>query len=356
VAVVRGGHDRAVVEQRLRRGGSGVAAAANWGLGPSGTTMKERHADRSGRQHGAGRRTRARIAVGWLAVGLSTFFSALWAFWGSIENFHEGWYYRELWRNVGLAVVQYLPWMFVLMGAALVALWHRWLGVVTHLTLAALALWFFGWRGSAGAVLIAAPLAGLAALYGLGEPEPRSWARRTLVAIPLATALVSGAYPGYRVFTRPTAVDLSMHRLTDNGVDLVWAPAGPGWDLSGFSWFEATRRCDYLADDGASLAETAQHIWRLPTADEAVRSMIYRGHNAGGTWDAATHTARFRMMPDKEAPLWHPYSQVIYWWTADEDVSDAGRAYRVVYNGRVNTVAKRFGAAYIACRCVKTPR
>jgi hypothetical protein len=305
-------------------------------------------------ERGAPRARSSRTAIGWLAVGLSTFFSAFWAYWGSIENFHEGWYYRELWRNVGLALVQYLPWMFVLMGAGLVALWRRWLGVVTHLALAVLALWFFGAQGAA-AIWIAAPLTALAALHGLGRAEPRRWARRLLIGIPLVTALVSGAYPGWRVFTRPATVDLSMHRFADNGVDLLWAPAGPGWDTHGFSWFEATRRCDYLAADGTSLADTPQHIWRLPTAAEAVGSMIYRGQNAGGTWDEATHTARFRVMPDKEAPLWNPYSQVIYWWAADEDASDTSRAYRVVYNGTVNTLKKRFGAAYIACRCVKTP-
>jgi hypothetical protein len=298
--------------------------------------------------------SRSRVAIGWLAVGVSTFVSAFWAYWGSIENFHEGWYYRELWRNVGLALIQYLPWMFVLMGAGLVALWHRWLGVAAHVALAAVALWFFGAQGS-GAPWIAAPLAGLAALYACGRPEPRLWPRRVLVGIPLVTALISGAYPGWRALTRPTAVDLSVHRLTGNGVDLVWAPAGPGWDTRGFSWFEATRRCDLLTDEGVSLAETPQHVWRLPTADETVRSMIYRGQNAGGRWDSATHTAHFRVMPDKEAPLWDRYSQVIYWWTADVDASDAERAYRAVYNGTVNTVKKRFGAAYIACRCVKTP-
>jgi hypothetical protein len=29
--------------------------------------------------------------AGWIAVGLSTFITCVWAFWGIIENFHESW-------------------------------------------------------------------------------------------------------------------------------------------------------------------------------------------------------------------------------------------------------------------------
>jgi hypothetical protein len=65
-----------------------------------------------------------RNIVGWIAVTISTGLAALWAFWGSIENFHEGWYFREWWRNVGLALIQYLPWMFIPMLAALAAMWR----------------------------------------------------------------------------------------------------------------------------------------------------------------------------------------------------------------------------------------
>lgn len=45
--------------------------------------------------------------------------SAFWAFWGAAETFHEGWYYRELWGNVGLSIVQYFPAMLISMGAGL---------------------------------------------------------------------------------------------------------------------------------------------------------------------------------------------------------------------------------------------
>lgn len=297
--------------------------------------------------------SRVRLWAGWIAVAISTLFSSLWAFWGSIENFHEGWYYRELWRNVGLLLIQYIPWMFIPMVAAVLVLWRRWVGVAAHIAIAIIVVWRFGVRLPAPLTLIAAPLLVLAALYAYGRPSPVVWARRVVVWVPLATALVSGAYPGWRVLTRPSTVDLSMRHIVGNGVDLVWAPAGPGWDTRGFSWFEATRRCDHLMADGITDAPAPQHLWRLPTVDEAVRTMVWRGQNAGGTWDAATHQASYRDMPDKEAPLWNRYSMVIYWWTSDE--ADALHAYRVVYNGQVNTVLKKAAPGYLACRCVRRP-
>jgi hypothetical protein len=297
--------------------------------------------------------SKARQIVGWTAVVLSTTLSSFWAFWGSIENFHEGWYFRELWRNLGLMAVQYLPWMFIPMVAGLLGLWRPAVGVVAHALLAAGVFWLFDVR-EIGGLLIGTPVLILALLYGIGRPVPVRWARRTLIGLPLITAVVSGAYPGWRVLTRPHAVDTSMRHISGNGVNLVWAPAGPGWDESGFPWFEATRRCEYLTAAGGSLAATPQRVWRLPTVDETVRTLIWRGQNAGGTWDAVARRASYRRMPDKEPPLWHPYTQIIYWWTADE--VDADRAFRVAYNGYVTRMNKKVGAGYLACRCVKADR
>jgi len=296
--------------------------------------------------------SRSRGLAGWTAVVASTSFATFWAYWGAIECFHEGWYFREWYRNLGLAFVQYLPWMFVPMAAGLVALWRRSFGVVLHVGLAGAAMAFFGVGQTAGSVLIALPLLGLAALYAFGSAEPVRRARLLLVAVPILTAIVAGARPGWRAISRPAEVDLTAQRITANGVDLIWAPAGPGWPDRGLSWAEATQRCDRLTDDGSMLASTPQGIWRLPTVEEAVRSQIYRGRNAGGAWDTATRQANYRVQPDKDAPLWNRYSQVIYWWTADDAGPD--RAYRIVYNGLVNPVPKKFGPLYLACRCVRS--
>jgi hypothetical protein len=165
---------------------------------------------------------RRRQVAGWIAVLTSTALSCVWAFWGSIENFHEGWYYPDLWRNLALMAVQYLPWMLIPMTAGLLALWRPWVGVGAHLSLAGGAVWLFG-TDSAGFTLIAAPVVALAILYAYGRPAPVCRARRLLAVLPLVTWVVSGAYPGWRVLTRPNTVDTSMRRISGNGVDLVWA-------------------------------------------------------------------------------------------------------------------------------------
>jgi hypothetical protein len=61
---------------------------------------------------------RHRQFLGWTAVGLSTLAACFWAFWGIIENFHEGWYHRSLWANLGLMLAQYLLFMLLFVGAA----------------------------------------------------------------------------------------------------------------------------------------------------------------------------------------------------------------------------------------------
>jgi hypothetical protein len=38
-----------------------------------------------------------RRGLGWVAVGLSSAIAALWAFWGILENFHEGARSRGSW-------------------------------------------------------------------------------------------------------------------------------------------------------------------------------------------------------------------------------------------------------------------
>jgi hypothetical protein len=66
--------------------------------------------------------SRYRQILGWIAVGLSTLAGCFWAFWGIIENFHEGWYYPSLWMNLSLMVVQYLFVTLLVVGAGVVAI------------------------------------------------------------------------------------------------------------------------------------------------------------------------------------------------------------------------------------------
>jgi hypothetical protein len=111
--------------------------------------------------------------------------------------------------------------------------------------------------------------------------------------------------------------------------------------------------CEHLTPDGRALSPTPTGVWRLPTIDEAVRSMVRRGRNAGGTWDQEQRRAQYRVLPEKESPLWRRYSQVIYWWTGTEDRQ--GRAYRIAYNSYVASFEKPGWGDYWAFRCVCLP-
>jgi hypothetical protein len=293
---------------------------------------------------------RFRLIVGWMTVSCATLLASFWAFWGIIENFHEGWWGATLWQNLGM-MVMYLAPMTVLMAVALVSVrWPR-AGCLLHIAASSFAFWFFS--GGAAHHLIAWPLAALGACYWIGRPEPRNWAYAIIVGLPLIVVVVCGVEPAWRVSQRLDDGNRNARLVLGNNVQLIWAPAGLGWPTEGVTWDEAQRRCRFLAADGRILAESPQEIWRLPTADETVASLCRRGRHAGGTWDAATRKARYEIMPDKESPLWDTHSQVIYWWTGTE--VDPDHALRVSYNGFVNPLPKKIHPGYLGFRAVREP-
>ena len=294
-----------------------------------------------------------RLIVGWIAVGISTVITCFWAFWGIIENFHEGWYYESVLSNVGLMFVQYLSPMLIFMGVTLISIvWPR-VGSVLHVMLALLAAWFFQAFANPGMFLLIAPLVGIGVLYWYGRPQPRKIALALAVGLPILTLLICGVEPVLRVSKRVDDGSLQARPVQGNGVDLIWAPDGPGWPRVGTNWYEARQVCDHLNEDGLASAPEPQNFWRLPTVDEAVRSMARHGENSAGIWDAENAEAAYKTTPDKESPLWNVHSQVIYWWTATE--VDEERAYIIVYDGKVWPRSKGFGPAYLGYRCVKQP-
>jgi hypothetical protein len=289
---------------------------------------------------------------GWTAVSLSTVITSFWAFWGIIENFHEGWYYESWASNAGLMFAQYLSPMLIFLGVTLISIfWHR-LGGGLHVLLAVLAVWFFKAFSNAATFLIILPLIGIGALYWFGHLYPRKILISLAIGFPVLTLIMSGISPAIRVSQRINDGDLEARWVHGNGVNLFWAPDGPGWPREGTSWNEAQKTCKYLSEDGLTLASTPQDIWRLPTGDEAVRSMSCHGQNSGGVWDAETSMAVYAITPDKESPLWNVHSQVIYWWTATE--VDSERAFIIVYDGKVWSRSKQFGPAYVGFRCVNS--
>jgi hypothetical protein len=295
-----------------------------------------------------------RTAVGWLAVALSSSIASLWGFWGAIENFHEGWYLPTLGENLAMMLAQYVG--SSLLFSALAAASLRWprAGGSLHAAIAvALISLLFGWQRllSPGVTLIGGPLVLIGVLYWYGRARPLKWAYLVAVGLPLAVIVISGAEPAYRVAGRVDDGYRGARIVQGNGVRLTWAPAGPGWPADGVTWEEAGRICRYLNADGTGLADTPQDIWRLPTVEEAVHSMVRHGENAGGVWDATSGRASYRTLPDKESPLWDTRSKVIYWWTSTE--VDERQALIVVYNGGVWPRAKAIRPGYLGFRAVK---
>ena len=291
--------------------------------------------------------------VGWIAVSISTIITSIWAFWGMIENFHEGWYQTTLFANLGLMLVQYLSPMILFMAATLIAIRWRRVGAGLHFLIALAAIGFFNAFSNAATFLIILPLIGLGLLYWFGALPDKRWAYRVAIIIPVLTLVASGIEPIIRILQRNIDDSLQAELVQGNGVVLIWAPDGLGWPRKGTNWDEAIRTCQYLSEDGISLVESPQEIWRLPTVDEVVRSMTRRGENSAGSWHEEQAQASYEIRPDKESPLWNVYSQVIYWWTATS--VDEEHAFMIAYDGKVWPRAKLTGLPYMGFRCVKSP-
>lgn len=108
--------------------------------------------------------------------------------------------------------------------------------------------------------------------------------------------------------------------------------------------------CLYLSADGLRLETTAQNVWRMPTTDEVVRSLVYHGEQAGCAWNGQLGAQPCASRPDKETPLWNPRAPIFYLWTADE--ASAQEVYYVVYHGALGTDVKSFGLGSRGFRCV----
>lgn len=295
-----------------------------------------------------------RNIVGWTGVAITTIFSSIWAYWGSIENFHEGWYSVSIWENLFMLLFQYLLFtvIFVLLGV--ITLKWKIAGIVLHILLAGFCIWFFsGASFLVIGLMIVIPIIGLGLLYFFGKPEPKKWAYRSLIFIPLIIIIAVFIPMSIKVSKRINDYDFGVRIVEGNEITLIWAPRGPGWPDSGTTWHEAMDICRYLSEDGTKIMDEVQDIWRLPTVDEAVRSMLLHGENVNGIWYPDDQKAVYDKTPDKESPLWDVHSQVIYYWTCETAKDNEDRAYIIVYHGGVNSKMKIDGQSYLSFRAVK---
>ena len=149
------------------------------------------------------------------------------------------------------------------------------------------------WRS----LFVMLPMLLLGCLYWYGRPQPRRTAYLLATGLPVLTLIVCGVEPATRVAGRVDDGNVQARLVEGNGVRLVWAPDGVGWPRDGVTWHEAVRRCQYLTEDGSTMADVPLNVWRLPMVEEVVRSMSRHGVNSGGVWNEQTKTATYRVWP-----------------------------------------------------------
>lgn len=287
---------------------------------------------------------RLKLIIGWITFSVSVLTACFWAYWGIIENFHEGWYHSSFGQNVLLMFLQYLAPVIVTVAFSLLAIFNNKIGAIVFLA-----------TGIGLSLLVNNPIASvpfivLGVLYWFSDFSPKKWKYRLILILPFVTLVVFGIEPVIRVSGRINDGNFGARKIQQNDVSLIWAPQGPGWPGDGVSWHEADSICAYLKEDGLSTAEVPQNIWRLPTVEEAVKSMQRHGANAKGKLNTEGQP-EYEIRPDKETPLWNPNSKVIYWWTKTE--IDENNAYIIVYDGKIWKRRKGFSANYLGFRAVK---
>ncbi len=326
--------------------------------------------------------------LGLATIGAIGLFAFAWTAWGTIEMYYEGWW-GPWWQRafylvpgaafVLLGVVAALrPKMG---GAVLLVVGAAYTAFVLAVQIgrgATVGLRFLaGWFPVTGAIVLLA-----AALIRWGPtvpPSRRRWAATAVAGGAVAIAVVVSAMWIPRLAARLDDGDRGERRIVGAGVDLIWAPAGPGWnqvepddwmswdELAWWGVAEAARSghateadmvrsglCRYLAADGTELLADPVDVWRMPTTDEVVRSLVRDGSAVGCTWDGESASASCPTEPDKETPLWAPDEAPIYYWTADE--FDTDEAWYVNYSGSIVAhQPKDWGNPRHGYRCVREP-
>jgi hypothetical protein len=347
---------------------------------------------------------------GWIGKILLIIITSLWCYWSIGEMYYEGWwgpfYIRLIYLIPGTAFLiltlvgikwpQIGGWFIIVLGGLFTVSFMDISIVDGKLTIG---------RDIAG-FMVSGPLVFLGVLLLIearnqkrriaqGWVAPSKWWRRNIwyllaVVPPLLILTGWSIYSLPIVLTRIDDGDRGARLIEGNGVALIWAPEGPGWnwrqEYGGFpSWnmialygqspvgmgdkpgYDSTsgvfasaeemakfNLCLYLSEDGLTLKTEPQNIWRMPTVDDYARSLTRHGENAGCIWQGEDHDQmKCEILPDKETPLWAPDLDPIYYWAAEE--YDDREAYFVSYNGWVNTAYKTGGNPRHSYRCVRDP-
>ena len=337
---------------------------------------------------------------GWFGIGLITILNAVWLFWGLEEAFYEGWGVPDtpwvLFLTIPLAGMVFcvIAIRFPFLGGGILvaagisfAVWWLMPGIKSGFYTLSVAIDRLLLSGGFAFVGFCFILDGI--LNKRLEISDKPWPLRHLrlllsLGIPLIVGLIVAAINLPTVLTRVDDGQRTARLITGYSVELIWAPAGPGWnykqDFGGYpSWdslafygsdpqgldpdkspyhadeadMKETGLCVYLSDDGKALLPEPLFIWRMPTVSEIAGSLSRHNHNSGCTWHGEEGRLTCESQPDKETPLWAPDEPPVYYWAADE--LDQTNAYFVSYTGWVNTQPKDWGNPRHGFRCVKAP-
>lgn len=307
--------------------------------------------------------------IGWFAVLLSLAVSCLLASAGIGQILFEGWYAPSVQENMGMVVDALLaPFVFVVF-ALFGLVWPR-IGGSFHLLVGSfLVISPFLVRCAlipgpnhshswdpwiviqlSGIVLVVMGIA-----YWKGRPQPIWLATGLVIGLPIAVSMLCAAEPMWRILHRQDDGITAARQVQGNGLALVWAPASPGWSTEGnVRLDEAEKIVSCLTEDGMSLADSPQNIWRLPTIDEVARSLTRDGQNAGGQWHSGSEQATYRVTPDKESPLWQVHSSVVTWWTSTRSPERPQHvSYIISYRGEVSKCYTFTCSPHVGFRAVK---
>ena len=275
--------------------------------------------------------------IAYTTLTISLLIISFWSYWGINEAFHEGWYHTSLWQNISLTFIQYLSIPIIFLAVSIIAMNYKKIGSGLFLTLGIFVMFFF--NSNAGRFLILIPLLLFAFGFYFGEFKHKKMINISFIVICLLIILSFGIPQLIKVENRFNDYNFETRTIIGNNIQLTWAPQGIGFPLEGTNWQTAKDNCAKLEGD-----------WRLPTREEIVRSMTRNNNSVKGIINSEGRP-EYEIKPDKETPIWNPYSQIIYYWTSES--KDEQRAYLVAYNGYILDRSKTSGANYQGYRCVK---
>ena len=123
--------------------------------------------------------TRTRKIIGWITLSIATLTACFWAYWGIIENFHEGWYHSSWKQNLLLMFFQYLSPLVITIALSILAIFNHKIGAIVFLVVGV----FLAYK--VNNPIASVPLIILGTLLWFSDFSPKKWKFRIILVLPL---------------------------------------------------------------------------------------------------------------------------------------------------------------------------